>query len=263
MLLQRGDSFSSAPLIRELIIGMVGFLLMKHNLLSATHHPTLHQALSCHCTLYVLSSVISGISWKVGATISGIHRPSNTFSSVWHGWLVLLSQIFMRLCTQWHSSVVPLSQKLFGLYGRQIFSLFVNTPIKLCMHTIEQPFSPKTIYLLRLWHGSVAPLCQIFICPVPTLTAEVGLQGEQFIGISLAKFKGEQFIASGTSWQASRLRFFETMTHRLNDLLTRVRCRATTAAKTCKLNVKCHWMLGKLWSLVVIWHLSCKQTFNP
>ena len=72
-LLQRGESFSSAPLIRELIIGMVGFLLMKHNLLSATHHPTLHQALSCHCTLYVLSSVISGISAYIDpATLSQV-----------------------------------------------------------------------------------------------------------------------------------------------------------------------------------------------
>ena len=80
MLPQRGDSFSSAPLIRELIIGMVGFLLMKHNLLSATHHPTLHQAPSCHCTSFSL--LFQASLENLALTNTGIHLPSNTFSSV-------------------------------------------------------------------------------------------------------------------------------------------------------------------------------------
>ena len=34
--------FFQLPLIRELIIGMAGILLMKHNLLSATQQPDVH-----------------------------------------------------------------------------------------------------------------------------------------------------------------------------------------------------------------------------
>ena len=37
--------FFQLPLIRELIIGMAGILLMKHNLLSATQQPAVHNTM--------------------------------------------------------------------------------------------------------------------------------------------------------------------------------------------------------------------------
>ena len=132
------------PLISELIIGMVGFLLMKHNLLSATHQPTVHQALAT-VYKYILSSVIWGISWKFGTNKrkSTQQHFLQCLHGLWvytcHSWLVPPSQIFMRLCTQIvhtntqsHSWALLLSQKLRSGFYRTTHIQFVCKQTKSC-----------------------------------------------------------------------------------------------------------------------------------
>ena len=166
---------------------------MKHNLLSATHHPTLHQ-----CTMYILSSVISGISWKVSTTITGIHPPSNTFSSVWHGWLVLLSQVDWcysprYLCACAHNDTAELCYSLTKTIwlGQTTNIQFACKHIyqAVLVHYRAALFSQNYIFVLSMAQFSGATLPNIYLPCTSILTAEVGLQGEQFIGILLAKFK--------------------------------------------------------------------------
>ena len=104
------------PLIRQLIIGMVGILLMKHNLQSSTHFSTVHQlypllfweslenkhwgaATQCQTLSRVFDTVEE--CHQVPPSLPDIYfsNVDTVYSHTGYSWAVLLSQIFMRLCT--------------------------------------------------------------------------------------------------------------------------------------------------------------------
>ena len=89
-----------------------------------------------------------------------------------------------------------LSHKNYLAWTDDKYSVCLQTHISSCACTAQysSPFLPNYIFVPSIALFSGATLPNIYLPCTSTLTAEVGLQGEQFIGILLAKLNGEQFI---------------------------------------------------------------------